>query len=222
MHNEKTLKPLCNATFLSLKNNGLKSIVPFCLYNILFPLLMISAYFNNVDEQSLELRMLQMSQIILPFFSVWNMFFIAREYTESLGNELLYISKKIKDTSIYFLVFFIALLNVLVIMIICSLVMPTFILESARIISACIFFYGLTFFILGLFKSSAIAMLSSLIYLVLNYFAKANGSAVPFFYMSNYTLEIEELLTICLPLIFCGIILYCFGKYIRKRNMMFN
>ena len=93
------------AVRLSLKNVGAVRFVPLVLFDVLYPLLLCSMHFNGTEPEMIEVYLLQMSQVILPFFSVWDVIFVLREYNESEGNEVLFVNKRVSARTICAVIF---------------------------------------------------------------------------------------------------------------------
>ncbi len=81
------------AVRLSLKNVGAVRFAPLVLFDVLYPILLCSMRFNGTEPEMIEVYLLQMSQVIFPFFSAWDVIFVLREYNESEGNEVLFVNK---------------------------------------------------------------------------------------------------------------------------------
>ena len=68
MHNQKHMSAVFTAVRLSLKNVGAVRFVPLVLFDVLYPLLLCSMHFNGTEPDMIEVYLLQMSQVIFPFF----------------------------------------------------------------------------------------------------------------------------------------------------------
>ncbi len=151
------------AVRLSLKNAGAVRFVPLVLFDVLYPILLCSMYFNGTEPDMIEVYLLQMSQVIFPFFSAWDVIFVLREYNESEGNEVLFVNKRVSAGAICAVIFCAMLLNVSIMMAASCLLLPDFAFEFVRIIPACVFFFGMCSFIISISKSAAISILGGVL-----------------------------------------------------------
>ena len=99
------------AVRLSLKNVGAVRFAPLVLFDVLYPILLCSMRFNGTEPEMIEVYLLQMSQVIFPFFSAWDVIFVLREYNESEGNEVLFVNKRVSAGTICAVIFCAMLLN---------------------------------------------------------------------------------------------------------------
>lgn len=221
MRNKKNLKAIISATHFSLKNIGFIRFVPYITFDFLYPILLIWSRKSSIDINNLEIYFLQFTQIVFPFFSVWNTILISREYMESEGNEVLYLHRSIGLFCLKLMTFSLPFFNVALLMIITCYFIPSFSFEIFRILSACVFFFGLCCFILCIFKSTIFSFLGCAIYLLSNYFIKGE-KIIAFFYMSNVALNAEGLLITCLPLLLGGLLFLFLDKAVSNRFKIFN
>ena len=131
------------AVRLSLKNVGAVRFAPLVLFDVLYPILLCSMRFNGTEPEMIEVYLLQMSQVIFPFFSAWDVIFVLREYNESEGNEVLFVNKRVSAGTICAVIFCAMLLNISIMMAASCLLIPDFVFEFMRIIPACVFFFGM-------------------------------------------------------------------------------
>ena len=113
MHNKKHMSAVFMAVRLSLKNVGAVRFAPLVLFDVLYPILLCSMRFNGTEPEMIEVYLLQMSQVIFPFFSAWDVIFVLREYNESEGNEVLYVNKRVSAGTICAVIFCAMLLNII-------------------------------------------------------------------------------------------------------------
>ena len=220
------------AVRLSLKNVGAVRFAPLVLFDVLYPILLCSMRFNGTEPEMIEVYLLQMSQVIFPFFSAWDVIFVLREYNESEGNEVLFVNKRVSAGTICAVIFCAMLLNISIMMAASCLLIPDFVFEFMRIIPACVFFFGMCGFIISISKSAvfnlmpssssaAISILGGVLYLIANYIFCINKE-VPMFYMSFGLVSSELVLQSCLPLLVLGIALAVAGNIISKKRTVYN
>ena len=209
------------AVRLSLKNVGAVRFAPLVLFDVLYPILLCSMRFNGTEPEMIEVYLLQMSQVIFPFFSAWDVIFVLREYNESEGNEVLFVNKRVSAGTICAVIFCAMLLNISIMMAASCLLIPDFVFEFMRIIPACVFFFGMCGFIISISKSAAISILGGVLYLIANYKFCINKE-VPMLYMSFGLVSSELVLQSCLPLLVLGIALAVAGNIISKKRTVYN
>lgn len=208
-------KRYLNGIILNLKTIRFISLVPLIILNILIPLLNFAVFKRNGINEELYRNLLQYSQYFMPFFSVWNVIFILREYVESDGKETLYVCSnkcKIKDILGIFLI---SIINIAIIFIIYGFIFPTMYFEFLRIVSICILFLGITYSIAFLGKSITPVIMVLLLYTLASILSK-NKLYFPLF----YTLEgISKALYMShyFILLLIGVLLLFIGTIINKK-----
>lgn len=220
MHTEKHLRA-SGRLRCTLKILGGLRFVPLVVFNLVLPILIFMGYRKYGPSELFEMELLDLTQYFLPLFSIWWVVFVLREYLEADGNELFYIGGRkiiIKELG---LVYLIAMLNIMLLIVLCIILLPSFFPESVRIVSACVFYFGLTYCMAFLLKSVSMTLLILLLYTLLNFALSFNELFFPL-YMSRQLIEIDELLTICFPLFALGIFLVIVGLWLNKRFLSYN
>ena len=88
------MKNFITSVHLHLKSIRFLAFVPFIAVNIIYPLLVYNAYLAfGIDSPLFLSAIISNACAVFPFFSVWSVIFVLREYAESDGNELLYAIK---------------------------------------------------------------------------------------------------------------------------------
>ena len=221
MHTEKDMRLSIYSVKYYLKSIGGLRFVPLVIFNLILPVLIFIGYRKYGTSELFEMELLDLTQYFLPLFSVWWTVFVLREYLEADGNELFYIGGKriiVKELGLIFLV---AMLNIALLVAVCVALLPSFIIESVRIISVCLFYFGLTYCMAFLLKSVTMTLLTLILYTLLNFTLSFNNMFFPL-YMSRQLIEISELLTICFPLFALGLLLILVVHRLNKRFLSYN
>lgn len=195
--------------------------MPLIVFNLVLPILIFMGYRKYGPSELFEMELLDLTQYFLPLFSVWWVVFVLREYLEVDGNELFYIGGRKIVLKELGLVYLVAMLNIMLLIVLCVVLFPAFILESVRIVSVCTFYFGLTYCMAFLLKSVAMTLLILLLYTLLNFTLSFNELVFPL-YMSRQLIKIDELLTICFPLFALGVFLVFVGLWLNKRFLSYN
>ncbi len=211
MHTKKYIK-----LRFFLKSMGSLRFVPPVIFDILLLVLPLKTYFNYGSGEKLEQHLLLLTQFFMPLFSVWWVVFTLREYLESDGNELFFTGGKKVILKELLMVFLLAMGNILLLFVIYFFLQPNFSIECARIISVCVFYFGLTYGIAFFVKSVSVILLSLLLYTLLNFTIPIQELVFPF-YMSRQLLTIEDFIIVCLPLLLIGILLSVIGFCANKK-----
>lgn len=187
------------------------------VYDVFIPLLAVySIHKNGVTDQAFSDWRVYIC-MFLPLFSVWCMLFALRDYIESDGNELLYVCRargKLPDMVLLALPFW---LNLLALVAIGSAVFPAIWLELPRYLSACLWYFGLTYCMAYLTRSVTITLMLVLTYTVGNVLVGVFRPVFPF-YFGFEPLSMEVGLAVCLPLALCGVGLAALGAWINHKK----
>lgn len=220
MYTEKHIKTKSKTAYL-IRNIGVLRFVPIIMLDAVALAMIVLSAVSRTDMWEIENDFLMISQYVFPLFSVWWSVFVLREFIESDGNEVFYAAGLTNIMLQAFKPFLISLANIAVLMTVCTVIDVHFAIEFARIFSACIFYFGLVYFVSMCFKSTAIALFSVIIYTILCAVIRTMDVKFPLF-MSFAVLESGSLLTLCLPLLIIGIVLVLIGRFVEKRFFTFN
>lgn len=114
MYIKKSLKLLFERSIFHLKSLKIIFWIPLVILNVFLPIMNYLQYKTSGFGELLYLNIIQYAQMFIPFCSVWWVIFIARQYVETDGNELYFVTKaksKIGDYLIPFGAFFVAIFN---------------------------------------------------------------------------------------------------------------
>lgn len=207
--------------YYHLKSMGALRFVPLVVFDVLLLVLPAAYYFNNGAGDGLQFHLMRLTQFFMPLFSVWWVVFTMREYLESDGNELLYAGGNqtiLKDLIVLFLL---AMGNIAALFLFYSILIPEFTVESLRIVSACVFYFGLAYGLAFFVKSVLIVLLILMLYTLLNFTVALESLVFPFF-MSRQLLTAGELLSACLPLLLAGLLMAGIGFHANRRFHHYN
>ena len=158
--------------YIQKKSMGLLFYIPVAVNWILLPILTFLLYFRWGGGSFAAAEVLKLFQFFVPFFNSWWLILAFSEYIEGRGNELYYIAGRMKSglavlwTARYFcltglpFVFY-------------RIWLPTLGIEILRIFIECIFFAGITYFLLFITSSSASTLAVMLIYPTVSSFSTA-------------------------------------------------
>lgn len=207
--------------YYHLKSMGALRFVPLVVFNGLLLILPIAYYYSNGANDDLYFHLMQLTQFFMPLFSVWWVVFTLREYLESDGNELFFAGGNRTVWKELAAVFLIAMGNIAALFIFYSFLIPEFTVESLRIVSACIFYFGLTYGLAFFVKSVLIILLILMLYTLLNFSVTVETLVFPFF-MSRHPLTGSEIFTACLPLLLAALLLSGIGYWASKKFTHYN
>lgn len=204
-----------------MKSMGMLRFVPLVVFDVLLLVLPAAYYYNNGANDDLLFHLMQLTQFFMPLFSVWWVVFAMREHLESDGNELLYAGGNQTILKELARLFLLAMGNIAVLFVFYCVLLPEFAVESLRIVSACVFYFGLAYGLAFFVKSVLIVLLVLMLYTLLNFMVTVETLVFPFF-MSRQPLSPGELLTACLPLLLAGLLLAAIGYQANKRFTHYN
>ncbi|MCI9111541.1 MAG: hypothetical protein HFJ99_03115 [Eubacterium sp.] len=207
-----------NLQKLLLKNIGFLRFFPFIIINIIVPLLIL---INLLNPKNLESNMLIITQYFLPLASAWLSLFAMKEFIEADGREIYYMAGKLNILKEILKLFIISVIDILIILIVCIIFVPALSIEIVRIVSACIFYFSLTYFVSMLGKSTSITLLILILYTLVNVILKSHIIRFPL-YCSTNIISYSDVLKLCLPLLITSVILIIFGKIFEKRINIFD
>ncbi len=213
---------LLTRTALHIKN--LKGLLLFPLFtlNFLIPFLNYLVYKQYGVSDKLYTNFLEYSQWLMPLCAVWCPLFVLRDYLESDGNELLYVNPHSNKFADVFLLFFLSLLNITAIFVVYSMLIPNMSYEYIKLISICVFYFGLVYGISFLTKSTTITTLIVVMYTLLNICFQKNSKTVLFVYFSTEHISRKLFISDYLPLLLLGILLVAIGVFINVKKFRFH
>lgn len=221
MHIKKSLSLTFHRLFLHLKSLKFLFFVPLTIIDGLMLFLNFSAYKTYGISEQLMLNLMQYSQYFIPFFSVWWSLFIARQYTESDGNEMLYVNKsksKLLDLALPFTLF---MLNATAIYLVYIHLFDGLFYEYIKLLIVCIFSFCITYFMIFTSGSITIALLVLVMYLIANLGLTSNTLYFPFYYSLEGT-DLELITHHYLPMLALGLVLLGIGYVFSRNRTKFN
>lgn len=223
MHIKQYLSLFVTRQYFHLKSIRLLAWVPVALLNAILPAFIFLNY-NQFGATAETLRnLLQIAMLLLPPFSVWWNIFVLREYLEADGNDVLFVCShpcKVWDAGCLFLLY---VLNMGLWFGVLAGMLPEMRvgLELLRLLCACVFYFGLVYFLLFFTHSVTITLMAALIYTLANFISNVSNVFFPFYY-SPQPVETEQWFTVYLPLALCGLVLTCAGIMLNQYHLKFN
>lgn len=106
------LKARFKTTYYQLKGIGVLALIPYVYVLFCVPAMQYYIWDSNKSYDVLYDSIIQTSQNIIPFFSVWNSIFLLYHFVEQSGNEVLYIGKrnKLADVVVAFLPYIVCMI----------------------------------------------------------------------------------------------------------------
>lgn len=216
---KKCLTNVLIRIYLHLKNLKILFFIPLFIINVLIPFLNYIEYTQHGIGNELYMSILEYSQWLMPFVSVWWSLFALRDYIENDGNELLYVHKASQQFIDIFLLFFLCILNITVIFSVYTLLIPSMKYEYVRILSICIFYFGIMFFLSILTKSTTIALLVVILYTIANICYRAGNENIVLLYFSTARISNKLFYSNYLPLLLNGILFTAIGALINTKKI---
>ena len=222
MHIKEDITLYLKRTVLHFKSIGILFYIPLLIVNVLIPVIAYLRYQKSGISELLYTDILQYTQWLVPFFSIWWILFVLREYIEADGNELLYVHSdrcKLKDILYIFVIY---ILDVGLTFTIYTLLFTSMKYEYLKIITVCIFYLGATYFFTYLTNSITITLLISLFYTLVNLVFGTIGNTCFPMYLSLKKISLERFLSLYLPLAVSGVFLIFIGTLLNKKNLKFT
>lgn len=217
MRNGKLLVLTIERTFLLFKNIGLLFFVPIIVVDVLIPVLNYISYSVHGISDELYYRISELTQIFIPFFSVWWVIFILKEFVDSDGCELLYTNQKTPAKSSIFMAFGIYCLNIIALYFIYSCLFKNFLMELIKILMVCVFFFGLSLFFSKLTDSTSITILILVMYTLINLIDYKHEGIFPL-YFTGEKASLTMLFINSIPLAAIGLAFLLAGIFLRKKQ----
>lgn len=211
---------LIKRLFLNLKIISYHAFIPFVFLYILIPILNYFEFKKYGVGEELYINILEYTQMLVPFLSVWIILFVFREYLESNGNEVLFIyNNKIKLIDM-FLLFLFFIINLFVIYVFYIILFHNMFIEFAKMLCICFFYFGVTYSLLFATKSIPVTLMVLLIYTLYTLFYRIPNSI--FNYYSTQAVSVELLISKYIPLFIFGIGFTGLGVALNKLRFMGN
>lgn len=215
MHAKKHIKHF-STTALLIKSTGIMRLVPLIALDVFALGLILLSGFGREEQEETLMDFLLVSQFFFPVFSIWWPVFILREFTDANGSELIYTICRKSLLAYIMQPFLILLFNVVALCGICTAFCSVFVWEFARIISVCIFYFGLIYCVSMFSRSTSISLFTIIIYTLACMVFRGEEPSFPL-YMSQWIIQKSHILNVCVPLLICAVILIAAGKLSEKK-----
>lgn len=164
MFNKNNLKHILTIISYLLRSLSVNLWLPIVIINVVIPLYCI--LLSNSSKNNIEIII----QFIIPVISIWWVILIHRFFLEEDGSELL-STFNINELVLLSMVFCITLIDYLITITFSQiLIMKSFFIVSYRIVFVCFFYFGISYLVAVLSKTSIASLLTIIIYTLLNIF----------------------------------------------------
>lgn len=202
--------------FLQLKGLRFSALVPPLVLFVVLPVLFIPLLEFFGPSEDMYRIVLQCIQTVMPFFSIWWIIFISREYIENDGNELLFTFKSKTLWREYLILFIFYLFLAFFEFLIFSYYYPAIWLEYVRFFCVAFMFFSGAYALMYITGSIALTFLVIMILIIINMtvpFQQPN----PIYYICLLPFDRSIFLTVCLPQFIMAVILFIIGIISNKR-----
>lgn len=214
MHYRKRLIIYLERIYFLLKNAGWFSFIPVIGVNVIFPVFTYISYRNLGVCDEFYQNVSEVSQIFIPFLSIWCPILILKEFIDSYGKEIICLGKKSKSSWIIMTMFFLYCCNVMVIFTLCYIFFSLPYIELVKIILVSIFYMGSTVFLSKTTQNTSITILLLVVYTLSNFIFYKMEGIFPFYY-TNVPTTISMIHKNLFPLSLVGILEFVLGNCIR-------
>ena len=216
------MKNFITSVHLHLKSIRFLAFVPFIAVNIIYPLLVYNAYLAfGIDSPLFLSAIISNACAVFPFFSVWAVIFVLREYAESDGNELLYAIKHKCKLGLSAAVFAVFMINGLLWFAgFACCVNSHLIYDFITVACACFMFFGFTYFLIYLTSSVVLTLMADLFYAFGVIISNFGYSFI--FFISGDLLNRKIFMEICLPQLIAGTVFIVSGIVLNKKYVRFK
>lgn len=205
-----------SAIFLQLKGLRFSALVPPIVLFVVLPALFIPLLeFFGPSEDTYRL-VLQCIQTVMPFFSVWWIIFISKEYIENDGNELLFTFKPKTLWRKYLIFFIFYLFLAFFVFLIFSYYYPAIWWEYVRFFCIALMFFGGVYALMYATGSIALTFLVIMMIIIIN-MTVPDQPPNPIYYICLLPFDRNIFLTVCLPQLIIAVILFIIGIISNKR-----
>lgn len=216
------MKNFIASVHLHLKSIRFLAFVPFIAVNIIYPLLVYNAYLAfGIDSPLFLSAIISNACAVFPFFSVWSVIFVLREYAESDGNELLYAIKRKCKLGLSAAVFAVFMINGLLWFAgFAFFINSHLIYDFITVACACFMFFGFTYFLIYLTSSVVLTLMADLFYAFGVIISNFGYSFI--FFISGDLLNRKIFMEICLPQLIAGTVFIVSGIVLNKKYVRFK
>lgn len=214
MYYRKRLILYCERVYFLLKNTGIVSLVPLLVINIILPVFALFLYRARGLCDEFYKSISELSQIFLPFSSIWIPVLISKEFTDSDGKEILSMGRKSKNIWIILLMFLLYCCNIFMVFTLFNLLFSVQYAELVKIILVSVFYFGCTIFVSRITQNTSVTVLLLILYTLSNFIFYKMQGVFPFYY-TNVPTTVTMIENTLLPLSLIGVLLCIFGCCIK-------
>lgn len=207
--------------FLQLKGLRFCALVPLIVLFVILPALFIPLFEAAGPSEDAYRMFLLCTQTVMPFFSIWWIIFISREYIENDGNELLFTFKPKTLWREYLILFVIYLISALFVFFIFFHYYPGIWWEYIRFVCIAFMFLGGAYTLMYLTGSMALTFLVIMILIIINMTVPAQQPN-PIYYTYLLPFDLNVFFRVCLPQFIIAAILFITGIILNRRFRKFR
>lgn len=213
------LKKYLRLSFVGIKAQHKTALIPLIVVYLLVPALNLAVWKRYGIEYTLYINIIQFTQMLFPFFSVWWSFFTLREYTEGAGSELLYVCDKNGQSIMAVITWMIYIVMLIPLYIVYTACFTTMIFEFVRIVCESLLMLGILYLCVNLLHSTALSLIPIFAYLIVNVSSK-NESVFLFYSLDE--ISQPQLLGKYIIMAFIGIAMIILGEILNKKCKVIN
>ena len=202
--------------FLQLKGLRVFASVPPIVLFVVLPALFIPVLEIFGPSEDTYRILLQCIQTIMPFFSIWWIILISREYIENDGNELLFTFKPKTLWREYLIIFIFYLILAFFAFLIISFYYPAIWWEYVRFFCVASMFFGGAYALMYVTGSVALTFLVIMVLIIINMTVPVQQPN-PIHYICLLPFDRSIFLTVCLPQFIIAVILFIIGVISNSR-----
>jgi len=213
MQNKSYLKLYAYRIYLFFKSMGFYALFSVIVLNVLLPIINYLTYKKLGGTFEFELRLLMITLITVPFFSVWWNIVLLKNFTQANSCESLCFYRHFLRESI--VVFCISIIDISVLYFFYSLVLPNMFFEFLRMVCICTLFFGLTFFTTRLFKVITAPIMTNFVYTAINVVIIEKYRGFPLYFNTEFITS-KLFFIQYIPLFLVGVTLVFISTRIKK------
>jgi len=204
------------------KNMGMLRFVPLLVLNVLIPLVNALSYKQYGVQQAFEEEIRTTALLLIPFFAGWWPTVILKEYIEAKGNELysVFINQKVRLCLVPVCLLY--LMNVSVLFFGYIKLFPALKLLYVWVLLLCFFFFGLSYCLSFLTKSTTLTFMAALLYTMLNHIKVYDRVTFLVYSSAGGIQKTQEWRKVYLPILALSVVLLLAGTISKSKHRSYN
>jgi len=200
---------------LLFKSIGWTAVAPIVITDLILPVLHMLSYRKNGISENLYSSILHLTQVFLPFCSVWWVIFMLRNFVEADGREVLSVNRYKHSPSDALILFAIYIGNLVLLYGCYTILFPRMALEFVKMFLICFFFFGVTYLFAKISGSMIVMVLLDAFLVIANFVFGGKYDAFPL-YFSLESISGQLLLARYLPFGILGIVFIMGSRLMQK------